>query len=382
MSDSEYEDDISTNRSKNSTIKKKKTYSSNISIYTNNHPLINIVANELNYDITEMKDDNWSIAWIDGRVIDFAWYKLLKPTQRVNHFPGIEYLARKKSLAKHLNIMYDIYPEMYDFYPRTFLLPEDANKLKEYAGNKRNKTYICKPDASCQGKGIFLTRNLEDIDFGSQIVVQRYLHNPFLINELKFDLRVYVLITSCDPLRLYIMREGLVRFCTEKYEKPSKQNMENSFAHLTNYAINKLNENFVFNNGTEDMSSGGKWSITALNKWLNEHGYNSAHVWENVHKVVIKTIIAGLPALQHQYRVFFPRTNDAHCCFQLLGFDIMLDSDLKPWLIEVNRSPSLATDTPLDLEIKKAAVMDAFGIVNPQPLDRYIFLYFKSLIFK
>lgn len=330
-----------------------------------------MVCDELGWEKAEEKEDPWSIAWIDGRVIDTNWYRILRPTQRVNHFPGIEYLARKKSLGKHLNAMHVAFPEEFDFHPRTWLLPEDANSLKEYAGRKKNRTYICKPDASCQGKGIFLTRNIDDIDFGQQIVVQRYLHNPFLINDLKFDLRVYVLITSCDPLRLYVMKEGLVRFCTEKYEKPTKQNMDNSFAHLTNYAINKLNENFVFNKGSEDMSSGGKWAITALNKWLDQHGYNSEHVWEAIHKVIIKTIISGLPALQHQYRVFFPRTNDAHCCFQLLGFDIMLDSDLKPWLIEVNRSPSLATDTPLDLEIKKNAVKDAFMIVNPQPMNRF-----------
>jgi hypothetical protein len=56
-------------------------------------------------------------------------------------------------------------------------------------------------------------------------------------------------------------------------------------------------------------------------------------------------MLAGHAAMCHHYRLFFPRTADANCCFQILGFDIMIDEDLDPWVIEVNRSPSLATDT-------------------------------------
>lgn len=75
-------------------------------------------------------------------------------------------------------------------------------------------------------------------------MVQRYMHKPFLIDGLKFDMRIYVLVYGVDPLRIFVYREGLARFATEKYEAPVKSNMENMFMHLTNYAINKNNENF------------------------------------------------------------------------------------------------------------------------------------------
>ena len=81
---------------------------------------------------------------------------------------------------------------------------------------------ISKPEANCQGRGIFLTRNLEDFANGDHRVVQKYLKDPFLIDGLKFDLRVYALVAGCDPLRVYVYKEGLARFATEAYVPPRK----------------------------------------------------------------------------------------------------------------------------------------------------------------
>ncbi len=73
------------------------------------------------------------------------------------------------------------------------------------------------------------------------------MSKPLLIDGLKFDLRIYVLIAGIDPLRIFVFDEGLARFCTEKYETPKSDNLDNKFMHLTNYAINKLSPDFIFN---------------------------------------------------------------------------------------------------------------------------------------
>ncbi len=79
----------------------------------------------------------------------------------------------------------------------------------------KGKIYILKPENNCQGKGIFLIDNPNKIDKSENMVVQEYLQNPYLIDGLKFDMRIYVLITSVKPLRVYIYNEGISRFATE-----------------------------------------------------------------------------------------------------------------------------------------------------------------------
>ena len=99
-------------------------------------------------------------------------------------------------------------------------------------------------------------------------MAQRYLHKPFLVDNLKFDLRIYVLITSVIPLRIFIYKEGLARFATQSYVPPLGSNLNNLFMHLTNYAINKESEDFVQNSGADD--SGHKRSLSAIFKAIDQ----------------------------------------------------------------------------------------------------------------
>jgi tubulin polyglutamylase TTLL6/13 len=68
----------------------------------------------------------------------------------------------------------------------------------------------------CQGRGIYLVRKFEDIllEPGDQFVAQRYMSKPYLIDGLKFDLRVYILVYGVEPLRVFVYKEGLARFAT------------------------------------------------------------------------------------------------------------------------------------------------------------------------
>lgn len=126
--------------------------------------------------------------------------------------------------------------------PDTFLLPEEYNDfLAEYNESRtaegKNALWIIKPNASSQGKGIYIIDDVKDLCLDESCVISRYVPNPLLINGHKFDLRIYVLVTSFDPLRVYVYKEGLVRFATEEYTTSISK--KNKYVHLTNYSINK-----------------------------------------------------------------------------------------------------------------------------------------------
>ena len=97
-------------------------------------------------------------------------------------------------------------------------------------------------------------------------VVQPYIGSPLLLKKLKFDLRVYIVITGTEPLEAYICDEGLARFCTEEYKTPTNKNFSNAFMHLTNYSINKMSDNYVHPQKENLMydNDGTKRTLSAL----------------------------------------------------------------------------------------------------------------------
>ena len=99
--------------------------------------------------------------------------------------------------------------------------------------------------ASC-GKGIKIIQSHSKVSKKEGILASKYVDNPHLINGLKYDLRVYVLVTNFNPLKVYMYSDGLVRFATEKYNNDPNQ-LTKMFIHLTNHSVNKMNSKFVKN---------------------------------------------------------------------------------------------------------------------------------------
>ena len=137
--------------------------------------------------------------------------------------------------------------------------------------------------------------------------------------------------------------------------------------HLTNYSVNKKNDNFIQNENLENDDFGFKWSLSAFCKHLETIGIDMNLFWGRIYDVIIKSILSGENHIYNAVKkTCIHRTN----CFELFGYDILIDSDLKPWLVEINLSPSLACESPIDLQIKSNLLADIFTMVGVKRFDR------------
>ena len=306
--------------------------------------------------------------------------------RKINKWWGINNYVAKVALDRILTRMSVLFPKEFDFFPKTWALPYQLAAFKEEvrangADSQRGgkgQTYIVKPDTGSQGDGIYLVRQLHDLRLGraneaSTAVAQQYLDRPYLIDGLKFDLRIYVLLYSVTPPVAYVCREGLARFCTEPYAAPTSANVRDVFMHLTNYSLNARSEKFV--RGGDALDEGNKRTMSSVFRHLLDIGVDTDALWQSLMDIITKTLAALAVPLANEYAGMFGLDSGQNPrSFQLLGFDVMLDENLKPWLLEINSNPSLSVQggdgddgegeqSAIDVEVKRKAVGDGLRIV-------------------
>ncbi|XP_012868958.1 PREDICTED: tubulin polyglutamylase TTLL5 [Dipodomys ordii] len=302
---------------------------------------------------------DYNLMWTGSHLKPFL-LRTLSEAQKVNHFPRSYELTRKDRLYKNVIRMQHTHGfKAFHILPQTFLLPaEYAEFCNSYS--KDRGPWIVKPVASSRGRGVYLINNPNQISLEENILVSRYINNPLLIDDFKFDVRLYVLVTSYDPLVIYLYEEGLARFATVRYDQGAK-NIRNQFMHLTNYSVNKKSGDYVSCDDPDVEDYGNKWSMSAMLRYLKQEGRDTTALMAHVEDLIIKTIISAELAIATACKTFVPYRSS---CFELYGFDVLIDSTLKPWLLEVNLSPSLACDAPLDLKIKASMISDMFTVVG------------------
>ncbi|RNA41182.1 tubulin polyglutamylase TTLL5-like isoform X1 [Brachionus plicatilis] len=299
----------------------------------------------------------FNIIW-SGNNLKSYLFRGLQENQKVNHFPRSCELTRKDRLYKNIQRMQkEKGQKAFNIVPTTFVLPFEIDDF--YATFYKEKgIWIVKPACLSRGRGIYLISHPDQIPLDDNLVVSRYLSNPLLIEGFKFDLRLYVAVTSFDPLVFYLYEEGLTRFATVKYDQ-NVRNIRNTCMHLTNYSLNKKNDKYVKCNDPDIENYGNKWSMSAFLRYLNSLGKDTFSLMMNIEEVLIKTLLAVESPMASAARMFMPHRGN---CFELFGFDILIDEQFKPWVLEVNLSPSLDCDALLDIRIKSNMLADLFTL--------------------
>ncbi|KAI5689555.1 Tubulintyrosine ligase family [Leishmania braziliensis] len=309
----------------------------------------------------------------------------LNAYQKVNHFPGTWGVGRKDRLACNIRRMQRFFSDdAFDIVPKSFLIPQDEAELRRDAEMnpgtpEKPLIYIVKPGASSCGRGIHLFKGVPPMPRGvgreKEMVCQRYIGNPLLIYGRKFDLRLYCVVTSFDPLRIYLFDEGLVRFAAKKYRGPD-QDLDNIHVHLTNYSVNKTAELSKESNGKDYDSDDPldiKWCLSDFKRHLASHHPLGLDAWYRIQSECEDVVIKTFLSIEHSVVEEVTRNcadSSGRNCFELFGLDLMADTNLKVRLLEVNIMPSLATASSLDKAVKSRMLAHLLTLVRVIPYRR------------
>ncbi len=315
----------------------------------------------LDPEIWEKGDSkNWDSCWYTG-MPDEDVFEQLDATKSINHIPGNNGLTIKDFLHNTLATARDrlestTRKSRMDYFPRVYTLPDDYHDWLQYAHDDPDHRWILKPKNSSRGRGIEVVRDLADVPVDNKFMVQDYLDDPHLINDRKYVLRLYVLVSSIEPFRVYLYDEGFAKLASDPYDL---DDLDNPFAHLTNPDINALNEDaeapVVFVNFKE------------YRKWLREQGHDDALLFDKVRDLVTLTSLSVRERMRSRTSQIDAPTNG---CYELMGFDCFINADLKPYLLECNLSPDLKVCSgpedggDIEYEVKNQVVLDMVSLLG------------------
>lgn len=206
----------------------------------------------------------------------------------------------------------EFFPDDFSFVPDTYVLPEEFKDYKKYLDKSEDSMLLAKPSKGRGGQGIFFVKEPKDLDLESMkefsYIAQKYVPNPFLIDNKKFDFRLYLMISGVDEMQGHIAFEGLTRFCTEEYSRPKKRSEvsdeellefgeDNLMGHLTNYCFNKDSDKYVNNNNFKEKDDGSKRLLTSVMKTLEAKGVNIQKFKADVKDLCAKIVYIFQPYL-------------------------------------------------------------------------------------
>ncbi|CAD8210274.1 unnamed protein product [Paramecium octaurelia] len=225
--------------------------------------------------------------------------------------------------------------------------------------------WILKPTQYNRGRGIHVIKDLDQMTHlldqyisgkqqmkdgqiikSKQFVIQKYLEKPLLINNRKFDIRVWGLLNQ--DLEFYFFEQGYIRMASEEY---TTKNVLNQYVHLTNNAIQKYSPNYG------KLEDGNQLSFDQAATYFKSKGDFYKQIVENIKQISFR----AFQSVRKKINVLGRRY-----CFEIFGLDFMIDDDFKVWLIEINSNPCLEESSLLLQKLIPRMLDDAFSLTLDQ----------------
>lgn len=245
------------------------------------------------------------------------------------------------------------------------LLEELNQKFSQFYMEGDRNIWIIKPGQNSRGSGVRCVSTMQEIiESGLAMqsrIVQKYIERPLLLPTssgfCKFDIRQWVLVTSFDPLTIYYYNSNYLRLCQQAFTL----NSLDPYIHLANYSIQK---------DVAKTSDDTVWELSKLVSLLKQKNISwEKDVLGNIHNIVIRT-------LQSVAEDVVSRPE----CFELYGFDIMIDENFKPWLLEVNLSPACSERTSWLVDMLNKMGDGLFRIVMDGEIQKPIYDEFGKVM--
>ncbi len=261
------------------------------------------------------------------------------------------------------------YPNDYNFHPESYLLPYDKEIiLKKFQNYKQteNDLWIYKPPNGLQGKGIKFMQTSED--FLKYSFINKYISNPHLLNGKKYHLRLYLIVTGVLPLKVYMHNRGQVMRAFTNYSSNLKQ-VGRRTSTITNAHANINLKGYNPNVGF-DSEEGSHWSLNLLNQYITKRNGNWNKIWEEIKDICFKTFLINYDKIQKRYLEEFKNLRSNNIAHRY-GFDIMIDDNLRPWLLEVNSRPAMIFYNQINVYNKLQVQADQLNIIGMVPFNHY-----------
>jgi hypothetical protein len=231
--------------------------------------------------------------------------------------------------------------------------------------------------ANSVGAGIhFFTSLKEEMNERKLFIITKFISNLDLIENKKYDLRLYILISGLKPLRIYLYKKGLVRRASLPFNITIEE-IQNRYMFLTNTGINQKNEKYIFPHESND-SNANIWNLDTYKQYLKSKNVDYDIIHEKIKDITIKSIISF-----HDKLLIRNKDIDDRNVYTIIGIDILITDKFEPILLETNNKPSLSINNLIDEPIKTNLFADTLNIVGISLFSRehrYMRLNKKDII--